>query len=394
MRTLHAAFILARILIGGIFVYTGVIHLADIEGFSRAIGAYDLLPPWSIHPFAHLLPLAELLAGLSIATGLLFRAGSLVATLLLASFTVALSVSLYRGLDISCGCFSTSTEAARISWMDLIRDLALLASSSFLFLHASMSGQGVLRAPAGKYLVPVLTGLLVSGTIVLQLHTRNPCENVTLETVNRHRSFPSAVMLSKRPVENLCEVLLQRDGEKVSVYVGKSFLVIGEMFRENASLTAQGFMQLPSRAFLASRHDLDQVAAVRYTPEGEIGHTLYMFSGVDCPHCRKALEELPPLLDETGTELKILLMGWGGSRAKTIKALCLKMDLDSYLLENWIGQQAGIEACEQGEALLQKTLDLGSLLGVTSVPAFFTQDGIMISGSNLKVLENLLWRGS
>ena len=200
MKTLNVAFIVFRILLGGIFLYTGLIHLADIEGFTRAIIAYDILPLGSTKIFALILPWAELLAGLAITAGVFIRAGSLITTLLLISFTLALSISLYRGMDITCGCFSTSPEAGKISWMDLARDLALLVSSSFLLMYSTSTRVSSLKAIPGKYLVPALTIPLVSGVMIFQIHTRNPCENVTMETISNHRPFPSAAILSKRPV--------------------------------------------------------------------------------------------------------------------------------------------------------------------------------------------------
>ena len=41
-------------------------------------------------------------------------------------FTVALGVSLHRGLDISCGCFSVAQEGERIAWQAIGRNLVLL----------------------------------------------------------------------------------------------------------------------------------------------------------------------------------------------------------------------------------------------------------------------------
>ncbi|HQB53715.1 MAG TPA: MauE/DoxX family redox-associated membrane protein [Bacteroidales bacterium] len=391
MKTLHAAFVLSRILLGGIFMYTGLIHLSDIEGFTRAVAAYDLLPLWAVNVFAIILPWTEILAGLSIATGVLLRAGSLVTTLLLASFTLAISISLYRELDISCGCFTTSPAAEKISWKDLVRDVALLASSSFLFLHASLTGRNTLRSIPGKYSVPVLTVLLVSSAIAFHAYTRNPCERVTLDTIGIHKSFPTAAILSKRPVHGLCEVLLQTEKGKVSLYVGKSFLIAGEMFQENASITREGFVQLTSSTFHALRSELDQAVAVRYVPEGGIRHTLYMFSSPDCPHCHKTLEDILPLLDETRTTLNVLLVAGDSGRAKAVRAICLKMDLESYLFGDWVDASVStVSACEDGEALLDKALALGSKLGVTSVPTIFTQDGFMFSGSDIQAVAGLL----
>lgn len=133
MKTYRIAHGLARILIGGIFIYTGIIHIADPEGFAQAVRAYQFLPDWLINAFALILPWVEVLAGVSVATGIFIQGGAMATSGMLLAFIIALAVSLYRGLDISCGCFTTSPDAQRISWAYLIRDSILLLASVIIF---------------------------------------------------------------------------------------------------------------------------------------------------------------------------------------------------------------------------------------------------------------------
>jgi hypothetical protein len=135
MKYLDYAYVASRIFIGGMFIYTGIIHLLDPAGLARAITNYQLLPFFSINIFAIILPFAELLAGTAILINRLERGGSLITSLMLATFTVAIAISLIRGLDISCGCFSTSPDAEKISWLYMIRDIVLLAVSSAIFIY-------------------------------------------------------------------------------------------------------------------------------------------------------------------------------------------------------------------------------------------------------------------
>jgi len=54
-----------------------------------------------------------------------------------------LVISLIRGLDIVCGCFSTSASAEHITWLYVVRDLILLGMGVHIFLfdrgHASLT---------------------------------------------------------------------------------------------------------------------------------------------------------------------------------------------------------------------------------------------------------------
>jgi uncharacterized membrane protein YphA (DoxX/SURF4 family) len=138
MKPMDYVYIAARIFIGGMFIYTGIIHILDPVGFAKAITNYQLLPFFSINIFAIILPWTELLAGIAILINRLEKGGSLITSLMLAAFTVALAISLYRGLSISCGCFSTNPEAEKISWLYLIRDSVLFLISAGIFLYSAI----------------------------------------------------------------------------------------------------------------------------------------------------------------------------------------------------------------------------------------------------------------
>jgi uncharacterized membrane protein YphA (DoxX/SURF4 family) len=142
MKTIDYIYIAARIFIGGMFVYTGVIHIMDPSGFAKAITNYQLLPFWSINLFAIILPWAELFAGLAIIANRFEKGGSMITTIMLAIFTIALAISLYRGLSISCGCFSTDPEAEKISWFYLLRDSILFIISSGIFVYPAIRRKG------------------------------------------------------------------------------------------------------------------------------------------------------------------------------------------------------------------------------------------------------------
>lgn len=138
MKYLDYAYIVARLFIGGMFVYTGIIHIMDPQGFARAITIYQLLPFFSINIFAIILPWTELLAGIAILINRFEKGGALITTLMLATFTIALAISLYKGLDISCGCFSTDPDAEKISWLYMVRDITLLVISAGVFIYPAL----------------------------------------------------------------------------------------------------------------------------------------------------------------------------------------------------------------------------------------------------------------
>ena len=135
MKHIDYAYTAARFFIGCMFIYTGIIHGLDPGAFAKAITNYQLLPFFLINIFAIVLPFVELFAGATIIINRFERGGSLITSLMLATFTVAIAISLARGLDISCGCFSTNPDAEKISWLYMIRDIILFAVSAAIFLY-------------------------------------------------------------------------------------------------------------------------------------------------------------------------------------------------------------------------------------------------------------------
>ena len=122
-----------RALLGCMFLYTGVIHALDPMGFAEAVANYRILPEVLVNPFAVVLPFVEVITGIALILGILIPGSSLIIAGLLFVFALALGVALFKGLDISCGCFTTSKETQSISWIYLVWDLGLLAMAVFVF---------------------------------------------------------------------------------------------------------------------------------------------------------------------------------------------------------------------------------------------------------------------
>jgi putative oxidoreductase len=118
--------LLFRLSLGVLFVYAGLVKIIDPLGFAHALYNYHVLPAWLINPLAICLPWVELMAGAGLIAGIMVAGGALVVSGLLAVFAIAIGVGLIRGLDIACGCFSTSASAEPISWLFVVRDLLLL----------------------------------------------------------------------------------------------------------------------------------------------------------------------------------------------------------------------------------------------------------------------------
>ncbi len=132
-------YFLARLVIGGMFIYTGITHWSDPAAFAKAIDAYRILPNGFLVNLAALsMPPIEIVAGFCVVSGIFIGGGSLAISGMLLIFAAALCASLMRGLDISCGCFTTDPNAARITWWYMLRDVSLLLVSLGILIYPAI----------------------------------------------------------------------------------------------------------------------------------------------------------------------------------------------------------------------------------------------------------------
>ncbi len=140
----------ARLLIGGLFVYACRHKLLDPAAFAADVRNYTLLPVAVTNLVAITLPWVELVAGLFLIAGIQTKPSALVIAGLLGVFIPALVYAYAVGLDISCGCFTTSADSGgRIGPLTLVRDGALLPITLLIlfadrgdFRIASLLGRG------------------------------------------------------------------------------------------------------------------------------------------------------------------------------------------------------------------------------------------------------------
>ncbi len=101
---------IVALIVGGIFIYAGVIKAMDPVGFANDIDNYKILPwPLTVR-LAFYLPWLEILCGLAVILGLLYRGALLVLTVLISIFIIASVIAKARGLDITCGCFGHASK--------------------------------------------------------------------------------------------------------------------------------------------------------------------------------------------------------------------------------------------------------------------------------------------
>ncbi len=140
-KWLAALLLIFRLFLGGVFLFSGATKILDPGGFALSVYHYQLLPDLLVNPAAIILPWVEVVCGTALILRWWVGGASLVVTGLLLVFLAALAITLVRGLDISCGCFS-STGEGKISWWYLLRDFSLFAMGTLIFLFHDREAGG------------------------------------------------------------------------------------------------------------------------------------------------------------------------------------------------------------------------------------------------------------
>lgn len=123
-----------RVVIAFIFIYAGAEKISNPDDFALSISNYRLLPIASLNFFAVILPWIEIVSGILLLFGISVKENSAIILSLLLLFTIAIVISLFRGLSIDCGCFGKGTQ---IGLFKLGENLLMIVGSLLLTVFGS-----------------------------------------------------------------------------------------------------------------------------------------------------------------------------------------------------------------------------------------------------------------
>lgn len=127
----------ARLLVGGVFVAFSFSKIIDPGSFAKSIWYYHMVPGYLINFMALILPWLEMLTGLGLIFGVLYRGSIAWVIIMLLVFIIALSTAVAQGLDISCGCYKSTTSSSGEVGEAIIHDIVLIALSIQLYFSRS-----------------------------------------------------------------------------------------------------------------------------------------------------------------------------------------------------------------------------------------------------------------
>lgn len=119
--------------LAGVFLFTGADKLFHYQGFTNALGSYEIVPNGVAQYLALPLILSELWVGLGLVVKSWRRTAAVISAALLTAFTVALTFNYFHMPGIPCGCwFSITLGTANLN--HILMNLTLFGLAIFVWL--------------------------------------------------------------------------------------------------------------------------------------------------------------------------------------------------------------------------------------------------------------------
>lgn len=222
-----------------------------------------------------------------------------------------------------------------------------------------------------------LLATLVTATALIQAHAQDDASRFDRVEEKIRTLAPSAttVAISETPVDNLLQAQINTDIVYISADGG--YLLQGTLFDIGArvNLTEQAMADV-RRGVL---EDVENPREIRFTPETDPVHRLWVFTDIDCGYCRKLHEQMDEYL-EKGIEINYLAFPRAGigseSYDKYVSVWCAD-DPQAALTAAKAGRDPEPLQCDNP---VLEQFELGQQLGITGTPAMLTANGDLIPG--------------
>ncbi|GJQ28494.1 MAG: hypothetical protein HBSAPP03_03780 [Phycisphaerae bacterium] len=119
----------ARVVLGGLFIFAGVLKLMNPLHFKQAIMAFKMGMPDHLTVLATFtFPWTEIIAGALLVLGWWARPAAGVIAAMLFAFITAMASVMLRGIDTHCSCFGKLEFpcGSSVGWCQIVRNSVLL----------------------------------------------------------------------------------------------------------------------------------------------------------------------------------------------------------------------------------------------------------------------------
>ncbi|VAW64664.1 Thiol:disulfide interchange protein DsbC [hydrothermal vent metagenome] len=200
----------------------------------------------------------------------------------------------------------------------------------------------------------------------------------------KHLPNPTEATVKATPVKGLFEVM---SGSQI-MYMTKDarYIIDGDLYdmavRKNLTEDARGGIRLKALGKLGENNMLV------YKPDGEIKHTITVFTDIYCPYCRRLHDEMNEYM-KNGIKVRYIFVPFKGPKSvdASVSVWCAK------------DRNKALDLAKSGANIEKKTCDnpisqhqaLASKLGIRGTPAIMLESGQLLPGyvPSAKLIEQL-----
>jgi uncharacterized membrane protein YphA (DoxX/SURF4 family) len=113
-----------RLIVGGMFIWSGILKIVDPLDFAQNITNYRVFPKLIVFAAALILPWIELFCGILLIAGIWTKSSAFLISGLLVCFLILILTTIIRGIDINCGCFGHFSR--KVDYTLFLTDFVLL----------------------------------------------------------------------------------------------------------------------------------------------------------------------------------------------------------------------------------------------------------------------------
>lgn len=128
---------LIRLVVGGIFIWAGILKIINPLGFADDILNYRVVSGEIAFFAALIIPWVELIAGFFLVAGIFKKGASFILSAMLFVFMVLIALTIIRGINIECGCFGSVSREVNLRL--LLVDAVLFAGALFVFIKENIT---------------------------------------------------------------------------------------------------------------------------------------------------------------------------------------------------------------------------------------------------------------
>jgi uncharacterized membrane protein YphA (DoxX/SURF4 family)/rhodanese-related sulfurtransferase len=127
--------IILRLLLGLLFIISGMFKFIDLGTFYDTINMFNIVSAKIAYFIAIFVPSIEFVCGIFIILGVFIQFSFIILSFFMAVFIYSISINLFKGRLFSCNCFGPFMLSDTITWYSVLFDAVLLMLLIFIFIY-------------------------------------------------------------------------------------------------------------------------------------------------------------------------------------------------------------------------------------------------------------------